>query len=218
MTSHLGRESLTTLTPGPNSRTPRGSHRSSESFHNVQFNQNGHPYFDEADPVHRSFEQEGRRLPRPFSSDTIRHNYLHGKGEEAGPGAISHQHSSEDSLRHEKETEPYGLPRAPDPVYRQKRSRHPSSSLWIRDSEGRPIIEIGLKEGRYIPGDPNEEEKTDRADRASREAASSQNTDEEKGKEGPPKPVGFWDKSLSKTRLLVLRRWAFMSWHSSPSA
>ena len=35
--------------------------------------------------------------------------------------------------------------------------------------------------------------------------------DEEKGNGGPPKPVGFWDKSLKKTRLLVFRRWLLMS-------
>ena len=42
--------------------------------------------------------------------------------------------------------------------------------------------------------------------------------DEEKGNAGPPKPVGFWDKSLNKTRLLVFRRWLFMSSFCIPSS
>lgn len=34
----------------------------------------------------------------------------------------------------------------------------------------------------------------------------------EKGKNtGPPQPVGFWDKSLRKTRLQVYGRWLVMS-------
>ena len=39
----------------------------------------------------------------------------------------------------------------------------------------------------------------------------------EKGDNDNPKPVGFWDKSLNKSRRTVFTRWLLLSRHKAPS-
>lgn len=47
-------------------------------------------------------------------------------------------------------------------------------------------------------------------DNARQEDNESPDDDGEKGEDGPPKPVGFWHKSLAKTRLSAFKQWAFL--------
>ena len=54
-------------------------------------------------------------------------------------------------------------------------------------------------------------QKSEAEEGSKEQSAGNEGGDEEKGQGSPPKPVGFWDKSLKKTRLLVFRRWLTMS-------
>ena len=209
MTSSLRGSQITLYPDTLNGRTPRHSTQTNNRS-TFNFDEDGHPEFEGLDQV-----GEGARAPRPFSLDTIGNNYSNSKGYRKSGlenhDDTSHQGSSENSLRSSqlgKEVDVDDPPRVPEPTHQKKRSR-PPSSLWIRDSEGRPIVEIGLNEGRYLASPTqgvNEEEAESKE-----EEAAEKSGDEEKGTGGPPKPVGFWDSSLKTVRLEIFKRWAFMS-------
>ena len=98
-----------------------------------------------------------------------------------------------------------------------RRSRAPSG-FWIRDSLGRPVLEIIPKDDGYgatpLPKGPRSHKKIDDIDTTddSGDAPEDRNSDEEEqGQKAPPKPVGFWHKGLNKTRKQVFARWALMS-------
>ena len=64
------------------------------------------------------------------------------------------------------------------------------------DSESRSTLRENVKDDNE-KGDTNGEQAHDGGD--------------EENSEGPPPPVGFWDKSLNKVRLEVFKSWAIIS-------
>jgi hypothetical protein len=82
-------------------------------------------------------------------------------------------------------------------------------SLWIRDTWGRTLLEVSLKgdQCKAVSLLPSPKIRG----RMSDVDTDGRMSDEEKGNSGPPAPVGFWNKSLNKTRLKVFARWGIMS-------
>ena len=203
MTSPRHRESQTTLQPESLGRSRSPSYQNINHQASLHFDHNGHSTSERSNSDRIALGNGEQRLLRPFSVDTLRTDQPRSqefkKLEEGGLDETSNRASTD------------GLPRTPERSYCRNHGRRPDSSLWIRDSRGRQILEIGLNEGQYVAGLPHEEDKEQGRSPSRSEEAADKKGDEEKGKDGPPKPVGFWDKGLSKTRLNAYRRWLMMS-------
>lgn len=126
-----------------------------------------------------------------------------------------------DSFGHNP-NEPPIPPRQPEALDRESlavgRSRAPSG-FWIRDTLGRPVLEILPREDGYetvhwpLPDGPRGDKEF--GNRATPErpgdTPEDESSDEEKAHKGPPKPVDFWHKGLNATRKQVLKEWGIMS-------
>ena len=208
--------------PGWEPGASRTSVVPSENGSTFHFNGHGHPFFDPNNPP-RVSNDDGVYEPagRPYSLNTIGNDRANARSfRDSNPAMSKAPVSPENSLDDLREKfvfhkDDFEHPVAePRPISRRRRS----SVLWINDSEGRPVLEVGLDgDGRYtvLQGTPQgfpEGSKEDLGNGHPREngLANEKQGDEETGR-GPPKPVGFWDKSLASTRSYVFKRWAIMS-------